>query len=172
MNVKFYLIVGLVVLFFVACGPTTSYSTPFFRFSGVVNSNGDTLKAFTVGHDTLRMDTVKQYDAVTFNLIMDGGYNYLTKFNIILSDTVNTRIEYPQYDALGNVFSTSKSNFNRNRFVFGVNLVQLPMSFRYIIINKPVTTPVITLEVSNDAVFPTNKSGSNTYSFKLRTPIK
>jgi hypothetical protein len=172
MKVKFYLLIGLVVVSFMACGPTTSYSTPAFHFAGVVNSNGDSLKAFTVGHDTLRMDTIKKFDAVTFNLTMDGGLNYLTKFNIILSDTVNTRIEYPDYNALGNVFSTSKSNFDRNRFVFGVNLFQLYLPFRYIVLNKPSKTPVITFEVTNDAVFPANKSGSNTYSFKLRTPIK
>ena len=119
MKTKHLLFIALLSAIFIACDPPASYSTPGFRFQGVVNNiTGDSLSGYDEGLNVLRMDTIKVGDDITFNLILDGGtYNSLTSFSITLSDTTSTKIILPETSALDNVFSSSLSDYKNGKFV-------------------------------------------------------
>ena len=172
MKTKYILFISLLSAIFFACEAPTSYSTPGFRFSGVVNSiTGDSLSAYDEGLNVLRMDTIKVGDVISFNLILDGGtYNNLTSFSLTLSDTTSTMLLLPETSLLDNVFSSSLSDYKNNKFVFKSVMPNLYFPFQYIAL-KANASPTLKFEVTNDAKYPKNSTGSNTASLLIKTPI-
>ena len=163
---------GLIVAIFTSCNlnnGSSNYTPEIYLYTSHINKT-DTLNVYLTDESgVLRLDTISVGDTIVLRMFLNGITNNLTNFYLTQSDTTVAKILLPAVVSMDSIFSKPQSDYNAGRFVFLQNKKQVYFPVRYIA-KKATTTATLQFSVVSDAVFD-NSSGSNSDSFKLKTPI-
>lgn len=171
MKTRLLILLGFVVTVFTACNlnGSSNYSPEIYVYTSHVNKT-DTLNIYLTDEGgVLRLDTINVGDTIVFRLFLNGITNNLTNFYLTQSDTTVAKILLPAVISMDSIFSKPLSDYDSGKFIFLPDKKQVYFPVRYIA-KKPTTTATLQFSVVSDAVFD-NVSGSNSASFKLKTPI-
>ncbi len=172
MKTKIYILLSLIIIAFTSCdlNSSSNYTPKLGIAASHVNKN-DTLNIWMTDEGgTYRMDTIFVGDTIVFKTLLNGMSNNLTNYNILQSDTSEARILYPVASSMDSIISISQSDIANGKLVFLPKAVYVYFPIRYIAL-KPTSSATIQFTLVSDAVFD-NGIGNNTFTLKIKTPIK
>lgn len=171
MKTRLLILIGFIVTIFSACNLNSSsnYTPEIYVYTSHVNKT-DTLNIYLTDEGgVFRLDTINVGDTVVFRMFFNGLTNNLTSFYLTQSDTTVAKILLPAVVSMDSIFSKPLSGYNTGKFIFLPDKKQVYFPVRYIAM-KPTTSATLSFSLVSDAVFE-NSVGSNSVSFKLKTPI-
>lgn len=174
MYFKFSILIVLVVgLFLSSCSldGESNYTPNMSLLADPKNQKGDSLKIYlTATADQYLMDTIQVGDTVSFALLVNAFTNNVTALYLTQSADSVTRIITANKQSMDSVFLET-SDYKTGKYFCKSGIPAFVFPFKYIA-RVASKTAEIGFTVTSDAKFETGFGGSNSISFKIKTPIK
>lgn len=151
-----------------------SHATPELAIGLFINK-GDTLKVKPNKKGEWELDSIRVGDTLSVTLQASALSNNLISMQLKSGDA-HTKILMPPIDSVyifperaqKSSMLKEKSDYESGSFIFNGRLSYLAMRFRYVAVNVS-SDATLQASVESDAVL---DFGGNTYSLKLKTPVK
>ncbi len=166
----FYLLVVLTLVLSSCDFSGESNYTPRILFiQNPINNKLDTLNSYYTNEaGVFIMDTIRVGDTVQFYLHLEAYANKLTAFYLLHTPDSVAAVILPESTSMDTIF-TANSQYDKGRFLMDAKFASLVFPFQYIAL-RPSMGARLEFAVISDAVF-NSGFGSNSHSFKLKTPI-